>query len=138
MSFIQQLDAGVRKHMANLKAMHDRRVQEAETRARADIAHATTKLEQERAKLKLVREKLALKRELYEARLATRQAKAAMNKARIEAGDLSIGERLGKIGKDIGSSPLAKDFARAGKRFFTEDKPQRVVAKRRVTRKKAR
>jgi len=116
--------------MANLKAMHDRRVQEAETRARAKIARANTKLEAERAKLKLAQEKLALRKELYEAQTATRRAKVAMNKARIEAGDLNIGERLEKIGRDIGSSGLAKDFARAGKRFFTEDRPRRTTTRK--------
>ncbi len=87
----------LQKQLSNLREMHDRRVKEAEARAEASMARAKTKVEREKAKLKLAREKLQLKKELYEAKTATVKAKAAVAKARKEAGDLTLGERLGSL-----------------------------------------
>ena len=95
MNFAQKLSGGVRKHLSNLNDMYDRRVKAAEDKARVRMEQAKTKTEREKAKLKLAREKIALKRELYEARIATNKAKSAMEKARKEAGDLTVGERIG-------------------------------------------
>jgi len=92
--FTLMVTAATKRHLANLRGMHDRRVKEAEARAKAKMAIAQTKAEREKAKMALEREKLNLKRELYEARIATQKAKTAVKKARLEAGDLTIGERL--------------------------------------------
>lgn len=102
MGFTQKLTDTVKRHMVNLKAAHDKRVIEAEARARVRLATARTSTEREKAKLILEREKLALKMDLYEAQIATRKAKAAVNKARLEAGDLTIGERIGAVGSSLG------------------------------------
>ena len=93
MGFIKRVSAVTKRQMANLQAAHDRRVKEAEVRTRAKLEVARTKGEREKAKLALEREKLNLKRELYEAKIATQKASAAVKKARLEAGDLTIGER---------------------------------------------
>ncbi len=114
MNFAQKLSSTVKGQLSYLKSAHDRRVAEAEARAQLKLAKARTETERARAKLVLEREKLVLKRELYEAKTATLKAKAAVKKARLEAGDLTIGERLG-----------------ATYRAFV--KPKRRVAKRRKT-----
>ncbi len=106
MSFTQKLSAGVKKHMANLKEMHDQRVQAAEDRARRQLAAAQTKTEREKVKLQLRRDLMAAKKELYEAQTAARQAKTALEKARKEAGDLTMGERLGQVGRGVGKSSM--------------------------------
>ncbi len=94
MSFTQKVSAGVRKHLSNLKSAYDQQVKNAEARAQAKIALARTKQERELAKLQLQRDKIALKKELYEAWIATRNAAVALKKARLEAGDLTISEKL--------------------------------------------
>jgi len=101
MSFAQKLSSGVQKHMAHLKAMYANRVAAAEARAQQRLANARTKTEKELVKLQLVRDKMSAKKELYEAQVATRRAREALEKARKEAGDLTLGERLGVMGKDL-------------------------------------
>ena len=100
-----------------IQALHDRRVREAEDRATASLARARTQADREKAKQKLAREKIALQRELYEAKTATQKAKTAMEKARKEAGDLTVGEKLGAFGRQL---------------YYGKRKP----AKRRVVRRK--
>ncbi len=94
MSFKQKLTSGVKRHLGNLKKAYDNRVAIAEAKARRDLAKAQTKSQREQAMLKLKREKMRAKQDLYEARIATQKAKRSLEKARKEAGDLSIGERL--------------------------------------------
>ena len=94
MSFTQKVSSGVKKHLSNLKNAYDGQVKAAEVRAQAKIALAKTKLERELAKLQLQRDKVALKKELYEAQIATRKAEVALKAARLEAGDLTIPERI--------------------------------------------
>ncbi|KKN59665.1 hypothetical protein LCGC14_0539920 [marine sediment metagenome] len=94
MNFTQKISAGVKKQLSNLKSAYDQRVKNAEVRAQAKIALARTKQERELALLQLQRDKIALKKELYEARIATKNAAVALKKARLEAGDLTISERL--------------------------------------------
>ena len=113
MSLVQK----AREVTQRIQALHDRRVREAEERAKASLARARTQAEREKAKQKLAREKIALKRELYEAKAATQKAKTAMEKARKEAGDLTVGERAAEFGRML---------------YYGKRKP----AKRRVVRRK--
>lgn len=99
MNFTQKLQTMVKKHMTNLQEAHDRRVKEAEVRAKIRMARARTDTERKLAKLQLEREKLKLKKDLYEARTATQKARDTVKKARLEAGDLTVGERLTKFGR---------------------------------------
>lgn len=120
MSFVQRVSAGAKRHLAGLEAAHDRRVREAEARAKVRLERAKTKAEREKAKLQLQREKMALKRELYEARSATQKAKVALKRARREAGGLTIGEK-----------------AEEAWRYFTKPpKKRRRVTRKRTARKK--
>jgi len=133
----------IQKQMSKVREMHAKRVREAEARASAKLAKARGDLERQRVKLQLMQEKANLSKELYEAQAALRNTRIAVNKARIEAGDLTVGERLGKAGRDIAGSVLAKDLARAGKALFTADKSRpkprkRATAKRTATHKKTR
>ena len=130
MSFMQRLSATTTRHMDSLKALHARRVAEAEARARRKIAEARTKTEKERAKLVLEREKLALRQELYEAQTATRKAKDAVKKARLEAGDLTVGERLGIVGRQV-----SKQAGQAYKVLEKQSRKQARPTRKRVVRK---
>jgi len=94
MSFAQKLATGVKKHMVNLQKAYENQIAAADARARASMAKTKTKAEREKVKTKLAQEKLAIRRELYEAQAATKKAKVALEKARKEAGDLTMGERL--------------------------------------------
>jgi len=94
MGFSQKLAAGVKKHMGNLRKAYDNQMAVADARARADMAKTKTKADREKVKAKLAQEKLAIQRELYEAQAATKKAKVALEKAKREAGDLSMGERF--------------------------------------------
>lgn len=77
----------------SLQEAYDRRVQKAEEKAKVKLARSQTKADQEKAKLQLQRDNLNLQRELVEERIATQKAKAALKKAKREAGDLTITER---------------------------------------------
>ena len=101
MRFTQRLSSGVRGHLSNLKNMYNKRIEMAEARARRQLDEARTKTDREKVLLKLKREKLSAKKELYEAQIATQKAKVAVEKARKEAGDLTVGERLGAFGKAL-------------------------------------
>ena len=102
MNFAQKLSATVKTQLAGIQSAHDKRVVEAEARARRNLAKARTKQERDLTMLQLQREKLALRRELSEAKVATQKAKFATEKARKEAGDLTVGERLGVFGARLG------------------------------------
>ena len=138
---MQKLSATVKKQMDSIKAARDRRVAEAEARARRRMANAKTKGERERAKLTLENEKLALQLELYEAQIATGKAKAAVKRARLEAGDLTVRERLGgagaKVGRRVGKE-LKSAYVALGKRSRESSRlpRKRVSAKKVVTRKR--
>lgn len=96
MDFKQKVSVAVRRHMANLQTMYNERVRTAEARARFRLSNAKTKTEKGKIKLQLERERLDAKKELYEAQIATRTARAAVEKARKEAGDLTLSERVEK------------------------------------------
>ena len=94
MSFVGKVSSGFKKHMANLKGAHDRRMTQAEARAREQIANARTAIEKEKALTQLRTERLNAQRELLEARAAGKRAAQALQKAKREAGDVGLGERL--------------------------------------------
>lgn len=96
MDFKQKVSVAVRRHMANLQKMYNERLRTAEARARTRLAFAKTKTERKKIQLQLERERLDAKKELYEAQIATRNARAAVEKARKEAGDLTLSERVEK------------------------------------------
>ena len=129
MSFAQKLSSEVRKHMSNLNRMHDERVARAEARAREQLAKAKTNTDREKVKLQLQREKMQAKQELYEAQTATKKAKTAMEKARKEAGDFTIGERVGQAGQSIGRGSV-KAYQELTK---TKRRPVKRTTKRKVT-----
>ncbi len=130
MGFTQLLATKVKKHLANIKAAHDRRLGEAIIRARRDLAKATTRAQREKVLLHLKQDKANLKRELYEARLATQKAETAVKKARREAGDLTFGERLGVAGRRLGRDTLSTYRA-----LTTPDKPRRKTQRRATTKR---
>ncbi len=125
MNFAQRLQVMVKKHMANLQEAHDRRVKEAEARAKAKMARARTDNERKLAKLQLEREKLKLRKDLYEAKIATQRARDAVKKARLEAGDLTVGERLTEFGRI------------SMKTYRTLAKGRRTGTRRKATRRRA-
>ena len=93
MKFAKKLSAGVKKHLSYLKGLYDKRIELAESRARQQLGKAQTKVAREKVMLQLKRDKMTAKKELYEAQIATKRAKTALEKARKEAGDLTISER---------------------------------------------
>ena len=101
MQWSQRVSSMVRKHLANIQAAHDRRVDEAVARARRQLDSARTTQERKLVVLQFQRERAALGKELSEAKIATRRAKEAAEKARREAGDLTFGERLGTLGSGL-------------------------------------
>ena len=105
MKFAQKLATGVRKHLSNLKRLYDRRIQLAEARAQRQLADAKTKTAREKVRLQLSREKMLARKELYEAQIATQNAKKALEKARKEAGDLTVGERMITIYRSLQGKP---------------------------------
>lgn len=120
MSFARRLSAGVKRHLSNINEMRDRQVVAAEQRARVRMARAKTRADKEKAKLQLEREKLKIQKEVYEAKIATQKAKIALKKARKEAGDLTIGERLGQT---------YRAFAKPKRRTSTRKKATRRRSK---------
>lgn len=104
MSFAQKLSSTVKRHLANLQKAHDARLREAEKKARVKLAKAKTKAGRERAMLQLRTDRANLRRELSEAQIATQKAERAAKVARLEAGDLTFGERLAKSGRELGRS----------------------------------
>lgn len=102
MSFIQKVRATANRYIEQFQAIHDRKVAAAEAKTRAQLAKARTKTEKEKIKLQLKREKLVLQRELYEAKTATRRAQEAVVRARKEAGDVTLRERIGEVGGSFG------------------------------------
>jgi len=94
MSLTQRLATKVKAHMVNLQKAYNNQMAAADARARASMAKTKTKADREKVKAKLAQEQLAIKRELYEAQAATKKAKVSLEKARKEAGDLTMGERL--------------------------------------------
>lgn len=102
MSFAQELSSRVKRHLSNLKRLYDERVDRATARARKQLATAKTKTAKETIKLQLQRDKMDAKKELYEAQIATQKAKDALEVARKEAGDLTLGERFSKVARSFG------------------------------------
>ena len=94
-------------HLANLKRAYNEYVALAEARAKLDLAQVRSKAEKEKVLLHLEREKMAAKRELYAARLATQKDRKATEKIRLEAGDLTVAERLTKAGTWAGRGAVA-------------------------------
>ena len=140
MAFHTKISSVVRRHLASIQSAYDRRVAEAEARARRNLEKARTKQERELTMLQLQREKLALSKELSEARIATQKAKTAAEKARKEAGDLTISERHGVLGARIGRQATgayrAMEKAQHPKRKRVVRKTTGTVAKM-TTKKKA-
>lgn len=99
MGFRQVLSVVVNSHKKHLKDMYNKRIQMAETKAKAQLDRAKTMTERKKIRLSLERDKLAAKKELYEAQIATNKAKEAVEKARKEAGDLTVSERVEKLYK---------------------------------------
>ena len=116
MDFKQKVSVAVRRHMANLQKMYNERVRTAEARARFRLSNAKSKTAKGKIKLQLERERLQAKQELYEAQIATRNARAAVEKARKEAGDLTLSEKMEKT---------YKYFMKVGKRRKAANKNKR-------------
>jgi len=141
MGISQRISTIVKKQLASIQSAHDRRLVEAEARARSKLAKAKTTQARELAILQLQREKMALSKELSEAKLATQKAKTAAEKARKEAGDLTVGERLGvfgsKLGKEAKGAYKALEKAQRPKRKGNVRKVAGTATRRKtVTRKK--
>lgn len=111
--------------MDSIRAVHNRRVADAEARARTKMAHAKTQAEKLRIRTQLDKERAAAYRELSEAQNAARQASASLRKARIEAGDLTAGEKFMRGLKSSGRE-LQKGMASLQK----PAKPTRKAASR--------
>ena len=116
MSFKQLVSVATRRHMDNLRAMYNARIRTVEARAQFRLENAKTKTAKGKIKLQLERDRLDAKRELYEAQIATKKAKVAVEKARKEAGDLTLTEMVGKT---------YKYFMKGSKRLKAADKNER-------------
>ncbi len=118
MNFAQRLSQGVRRHLNKLDELHEKQVKVIEDKARRQLAQAQTKTEREKVLLQLQREKMKSKQELYESQVATRKAKEALEKARKEAGYLTVGERLRQFGSELsrGGAALYKGLEKQSRR----------------------
>lgn len=119
MGFRQVLSVVVSSHKKHLKDMYDKRIQMAETKAKAQLDRAKSMTERKKIKLALEREKYTAKKELYEAQIATKKAKEAVEKARKEAGDLTVSERVEKLYK-----------------YFVNNQKKRPARKKKVAKKR--
>jgi len=131
MNFVQRVSSIVKKHIASIEAAYDRRVAEAEVRARHKLDRARTKQERELAMLQLRRDKATLRKELSEAKVATYKAETAAKKARREAGDLTVGERLGAVGSRLGRETVGVYRA-----LEKAQRPKRRRTTRKVTKRR--
>lgn len=102
MPFHHKITQTIKGGVTQLQDAHKRRVKAADAKARKKMRMAKTALQREKARTDLAREKVSLERELYESKLALQQEKKAATQARQAAGVLTVGERLGKMGKSFG------------------------------------
>lgn len=125
------ISIAVKKQLAHIQKLHDKRLAESASRAKRDLKKARTRHDKEVAILRFRQEKAGLQQELSEAKIATQKAKAAAEKARKEAGDLTISERFGIFGtrfaKDLGTT--YKSLTKSAKRSPPRKRKRVVVSK---------
>ena len=129
MSFASKVSSLARQHMSNLKEAYDDRVSRAELKARRRLADAKSKTGREKIKLQLEVDRMSARKELYEAQIAACKAKIALEKARKEAGDLTVGERFSRASSSLGRSTMAAYKSLSGKPKRRRKKVSRVVTK---------
>ena len=107
MSFASRVSSITKQHMSNLKEAYNDRVARAESKARRHLADTRSKTERGKIKLQLEVDRMSARKELYEAQTAACKAKIALEKARKEAGDLTVSERFSRVGSSLGRSTIA-------------------------------
>lgn len=129
MSFVDRVNSMVRKYSASLKAVADKQAAMADAKARRRMQEATTQAEKLRIKAKADQEKAAVYRELHEAQVAAAKAAAAVKKAKQEAGDIPLADKLWKSASNFrtGLAKLQKDIDRMQN---PPRKKRRVVSKK--------
>ena len=93
------------KILANIRRSYNSAKENIDQKAERDLARARTRNEKELVKLRQRREHAALDKELADAKTATRKAEEAALKAKREAGDVSVLERLSKFSLRLGGKP---------------------------------
>ncbi len=138
MSFFSKVKTTVTSYNARLKAIADKQVKATEERAKKRMAQATTRTEKLKAKAQAARDKEHIYRELAQAQQSARKAASALNRARIEAGDLTASEKLVAFGQKARKGMT--DFQRGLEK--TQRSLQKVqggtTRKRKTTRRKTR
>ncbi len=96
------------KILSNIRRSYNSAKQAIDQRAERDLARARTRNEKEIVKLRQRKERADLDKQLAEARQATRKAEEAALKAKREAGDVSVLERLSKFSRSLGGKPTRR------------------------------
>jgi hypothetical protein len=90
--------------------------------------------------LNLERERIDLKRKMYEETISVRRAREALERARIEAGDLTLSERLVRAGRSLSGRARStyNDLAKMiyGESSKTRRRTTSKITRRRVTKRK--
>lgn len=134
----------VNRHLLTLKVNYHKGVADAETRARQRLEEAQTRAEKQRIVQQLNLERHRLNKEMYEAKVATQRAAEAARRARIEAGDLTLAERVQATYKAFTkpAAPVKRRTATAKpstrKKATTTTKTKtRTTAKKKTVKRKA-
>ena len=120
MAFFKSLTGTVNKFNNRLKDIADKQAKASQERAKKKMEVARTQAEKLRAKAEAQREKAEIYRDLAEAQKANKEAAAALQKAKLESGELTLQQRLVKTAES-GAKGI-KDF-RSGIEKFQKEVP---------------
>ncbi len=115
--------------LANIRRSYNSAKGAIDQKAERDLARARTRNEKELVKLRQRREHATLDKQLAEAKTATRKAELAARKAKTEAGDISVIERLAQFSKGLSAKPTRRRKKSTAKR--TVKSPPKPRPKRR-------
>ena len=96
------------KVLANIRRSYNSAKGAIDQRAERDLSRARTSNEKELVKLRQRRDHATLDKELAEAKKATQKAEEAALKAKREAGDVGVLERLSKFAVGLGGKPTRR------------------------------
>ncbi len=137
MSILTRINSIATQQVDRIKKAYKQHDKMLLAQARRQVALAKTKTAKEKVRLQLESDRVRLKTELAEAREATYKAKVraqqavkAANKARIEAGDLTIGERLSSQISAFTAGLAARQRARPRRRTVKRVTAKRIRSKR--------
>lgn len=101
-NLISKITASVQKLSTDIQSAKDRRAQATNDRTRAKIARDTESLKLEQEKTDLEISKLNLQTSLYRKKAVVKQSQVALDKAKREAGDIPLNEKIAKGIADTG------------------------------------